>query len=122
MKRVIRIGTKLWFAKKNDGFDPRPGWRGVLGHLCAVSTHHINRARRRAIRESGTPLLVVGASEDHLVKTEMGSQVLERELRPVECLIMESGHGVNVEKASELNAALLSLFEASETTPARSSL
>ena len=89
--------------------------------MCAVSTHHINRARRRAIRESGTPLLVVGASEDHLVKTEMGSQVLERELRPVECLIMESGHGVNVEKASELNAALLSLFEASETTP-RSSL
>ena len=100
MKRVIRIGTKLWFAKKNDGFNPASGMARSFGTLVRrVNSPHQSSQTEGHHASACTPLLD-SASEDHLVKTEMGSQVLERELRPVECLIMESGHGVNVEKAS----------------------
>jgi pimeloyl-ACP methyl ester carboxylesterase len=114
MKRVMRVGTKIWFAKKNDGVDPRAGWRGIVGHMCAVATHHVSMHRLEAIRASGVPILVVGVTDDNLVQHELGSKVLERVLRPVESLVLQSGHGVNMECSAEVNAAIVRLFAMSE--------
>ena len=122
MKRVMRAGTKIWFAKKNDGVDPRTGWRGIVGHMCAVATHHVGRRRLDAIRNSGCPLLVVGVTDDKLVAHEYGSEQLFRSLKPFESVVLESGHGVNMECEAEVNAAILRLFAASEQRLIRAAL
>jgi len=129
MKRVARIGAKIWFAKVRDGVAPTAGWRGSLGQLLAGATHHIEPARLAAIAGSGVPVLVVGATDDKLVRFATGSQALAAALRPREFLVCRCGHGVNVECADEVNAAMLRLFRAADSggagvrhTPRKASL
>ena len=113
MKRVSRIGAKLWFAKMNDGIPPGTGWRGAMGQMLAGATHHVTAAKLAAIRDSGVPVLVVGASDDKLVRFETGSKALAAALNPTQFVVLTSGHGVNLECANEVNAAMLNLFNSS---------
>ena len=85
-------------------------------------------------------ILVVGANSDNLVRHSTGSETLAAKLvrlrqckscfgridsfvvtvvtmflqAPREYLVLESGHGVNLERAHEVNQALLRLFAAVE--------
>ena len=116
LKRVMRIGTKIWFAKKEDGIDPRPNWRGVMGQMFAVGSHYVSPKRLKRIREANMPILVVGATDDKQVKMNTGSIMLNNLLNPREFLVLESGHAVNIECADQVNEALLRLFKTAETS------
>ena len=111
-KRVTRVGAKIYFGKKEDGFKPSAGTTGTIGQLMAGATHHISTRKLGTIRDSGTTVLVVGATHDKLVRLSSGAEVLAASLDPYEYLLCDSGHAVNVQCADQVNAAMLRLFAA----------
>ena len=62
-------------------------------------------------------LIVIGATSDNLVRHSTGSETLAAKLEPSEYLVLESGHAVNVERAAEVNEAMLRLFAHVDTLP-----
>ena len=94
--------------------DPFQSWSGLFGQLAAIAGHRVSAERLASIRASGTPLLVVGATQDNLINLGTGTVALRRALAPRQCLVLESGHGVNVERSAEVNAAMMDLLQAAE--------
>ena len=83
----------------------------MFSQLAAVVTHHVSNQRLEMIRAAGTPVLIVAATEDKLVRLTTGSQWLAEALLPFEYVVLPSGHGVNVEQAAAVNEAMQRLFE-----------
>jgi len=69
-----------------------------------------------SIAWAGTPLLVVGADHDRLIRPANQEHLADR-LQPIEFLFLSRGsHGVHEERASEVNAAIERLFAEAEQT------
>jgi pimeloyl-ACP methyl ester carboxylesterase len=117
---VTRLAARIYFGKRKDGVRPNPTFMGMLRQLSAVVTHHLSSERLERIRShmasslSKPPILVIAATEDHLVRHSTGSSWLLKALAPSEYLVVESGHGVNIEGANEVNEAMARLFALAE--------
>jgi pimeloyl-ACP methyl ester carboxylesterase len=112
---VIRIGAKIWYAKKNDGIAPDPSFTGTMSQMWACINHHVSEKKLRRIKNKNGPLLIVGAKKDKMVRVE-GSVELKNMLEPFEFLVVESGHGLVRQCSEVLHSAMERLFEYERNT------
>lgn len=112
---LSRRGARVFYAKKDQGFNPVAPAHGVLAQVSAIATHHVSQKRLRQICDTGCPILVVGAMGDLLVKYRQ-HVALDRSLKPFEFLDLGEGasHGVTDQHAGRLNDAIDRLFSKAE--------
>jgi pimeloyl-ACP methyl ester carboxylesterase len=107
---LIRIGAKIWYAKKNDGIAPDPSFTGMLSQMWACINHHVSKKKLTRIKQDNGPLLIVGATQDKMVRCE-GSVELMEMLEPFEFMLVESGHGLVRQCSGTVHSAMDRLFE-----------
>jgi len=90
--------------------DPPPRLSGFIGHISAVSTHHVSQERLHQLRDSGIPICIITGTNDSLV-WHHNSFYLKDHLNPAEFIVWEGvGHGVLLERFEEFNDALVRNF------------
>ena len=79
--------------------------------MIACAKHSVSNKKLNRIRQThSNSILIVGAQHDKMVRLQ-GSYELKEMLDPFECLVLDSGHAVNVQCNNEVNAAIERLFE-----------
>ena len=78
--------------------------------MIACAKHSVSNKKLNRIRLThSNNILIVGAKHDKMVRLN-GSYELKEILDPFECLVLDSGHAVNVQCNNQVNAAIERLF------------
>jgi pimeloyl-ACP methyl ester carboxylesterase len=114
MDKLSRRSAANMAAKVEEGKRKTPSAKGVVGQLLAVTTHYVSPSRLDGIRAAGTPLLIVGAKQDRLIKFN-NHEYLAEKLEPLQFLVVDGSHCVHEEHTVEVNSAIMRLIQHSET-------
>lgn len=87
-----------------------PALLGLIGQIFAVQRHFVSYADLLRIRYAHYPCLIFVGTEDRLVR-EQNSYLLQRTLGCRLIKLDDAGHGLQGERAKEINDELLHLFE-----------
>eukprot|EP00301_Raphidiophrys_heterophryoidea_P009406 c13822_g1_i1.p1 GENE.c13822_g1_i1~~c13822_g1_i1.p1 ORF type:complete len:363 (-),score=73.03 c13822_g1_i1:115-1071(-) len=110
----LRIATKQYLEKTSSGFRGEQSFRGMLSQMSAVATHHVSSRRLKQVVSAGTPMLVVGASHDRLVRFSNHKRLAEL-LDARKLMIDGAAHCVKDENLHEVIQAIMALFQFAET-------
>ena len=112
-KSLTRVGAKIWYGKQNDGIPPDPTTTGMLAQMLACVRHHVSQKKLNRIRTKNGPLLIIGAKNDKMVRTN-ASRELADQLEPSEFFIVDSSHGLIRQYYDQVHAGMERLFETSQ--------